>query len=279
MAGRSSFARMAAAVLAVGASLWCSPAYTANDLSLNAPTDECFDVGDVIAVTLDLADLTEPVNGVQVVLLFEPSLLAPLEISPGDGGGSPWDDAMEAAETVEDGEIVYAVVLLASSTIEDGTVATLHFVALAAGAAALGFDESGMPIVHLLTGYPRGNRIHPTTHDSGVFVIEHAGHCDCDADGIDNVEDNCTTVPNTDQADWDDDGFGNACDGPFDADHDGDIDRVDFAEFWTCLEGPDLPASLDCQELHDNDADADVDLADWANLQVAFTDSVVSPCD
>lgn len=279
MVGRSSFARAAAAVLAVGVSLWGSPAYTANDLSLNAPTDECFDVGDVIVVTLGLTDLTEPVNGVQVVLRFEPSLLALLEVSPGDGGGSPWDDAMEVVETVVDGEIVYAVVLLASSTIEDGTVATLHLVALAEDTTSVWFAESSLPIDHLLTGYPRGNRIQPATHDSEVLVIEHEGQCDCDSDGVDNVEDNCPTVPNTDQADSDDDGFGDACDGPFDVDHDGDIDRADFAGFWTCFGGPDLPASPDCQELHDSDADADVDLADWANLQVAFTDSVVSPCD
>jgi hypothetical protein len=51
---------------------------------------------------------------------------------------------------------------------------------------------------------------------------------DLDGDGVDDVVDNCPAVPNTDQADFDGDTLGDACDPDIDADHiDNDVDPDD----------------------------------------------------
>lgn len=47
---------------------------------------------------------------------------------------------------------------------------------------------------------------------------------------------------------------------------------ADFAALVNCLNGPDVPASPDC-EVFDLDSDGDVDLADAAAFQRAFTGS------
>jgi protein phosphatase methylesterase 1 len=56
----------------------------------------------------------------------------------------------------------------------------------------------------------------------------------------------------------------------FDDDADGEIDASDFAGFTNCMSGPDGgPVDGPCAN-HDADGDDDVDLADFAELQVAF---------
>jgi len=93
---------------------------------------------------------------------------------------------------------------------------------------------------------------------------------DVDDDGICDALDNCPAVWNPDQADTDGDGFGDACDGPFDADHNGIVDNDDYTRFEACLAGPGAAVSLPCLDVHDEDGDGDVDLSDWAAFQVLF---------
>ena len=59
----------------------------------------------------------------------------------------------------------------------------------------------------------------------------------------------------------------------FDHDDDGDVDFYDAQDFATCLVGPGGAAGEDCTAFHDGDSDLDVDLADVAALQAAFTDA------
>ena len=53
---------------------------------------------------------------------------------------------------------------------------------------------------------------------------------DDDGDGIENVNDNCTQVPNPTQCDHDNDGYGNHCDGDFN--NDANMTPADFSGFF-----------------------------------------------
>ncbi len=56
--------------------------------------------------------------------------------------------------------------------------------------------------------------------DFGIHMAKVTGILpdDTDGDGVPDVSDNCPTLNNPDQADWDDDGFGDACDPDIDND-------------------------------------------------------------
>ncbi|MCK4343395.1 MAG: hypothetical protein KAY37_16910 [Phycisphaerae bacterium] len=59
---------------------------------------------------------------------------------------------------------------------------------------------------------------------------------------------------------------------PGDFDRDGDVDVADFEILAGCMEGPDQPCSLGCEDC-DFDGDGDVDLHDFAAFQVLATGS------
>jgi hypothetical protein len=98
--------------------------------------------------------------------------------------------------------------------------------------------------------------------------------------------DNCPGVWNTDQADSDHDGVGNACDAcpytilgvhidasgciPGDFDVDNDVDLSDFSFFQACFNGPNRTPTLAECVATDLDDDADVDQGDFAAFQGCF---------
>lgn len=61
---------------------------------------------------------------------------------------------------------------------------------------------------------------------------------------------------------------------PGDTDGDDDIDLVDFAEIQLCYTGPGGTATDECGCV-DSDGDGDVDLVDFAAFQIAFTGSAM----
>jgi hypothetical protein len=94
---------------------------------------------------------------------------------------------------------------------------------------------------------------------------------DADGDGVPNHLDNCPTVTNPLQENADGDAWGDACDGWFDADHDGDVDLYDYPAFEACLLGPAVVATAECTDTHDPNGDLRVDLLDAAEFHVAHT--------
>ncbi|UCE59965.1 MAG: hypothetical protein JSU63_21285 [Phycisphaerales bacterium] len=116
------------------------------------------------------------------------------------------------------------------------------------------------------------------TCDPDTGLVTHEGG-DCDNDGACDDTDNCPTVYNLNQLNDDGDAYGDACDGPFDADHDGDVDLGDFASFFNCQGGPLIAASIDCRDVHDFDGDAHVDLRDVLEFEESFTGEISSPCE
>ena len=105
---------------------------------------------------------------------------------------------------------------------------------------------------------------------------------DIDNDGLPNAGDNCPSIVNADQRDSDQDGVGDACDHcpdtpigtivdvdgcpkpvPGDFDGDGDVDLTDFAHMQLCLAGSGVPTAADCgdADLNRNSAVDATDLA------------------
>ena len=85
-------------------------------------------------------------------------------------------------------------------------------------------------------------------------------------DGVITSTDNCPYTWNPDQADFNDDGVGDACD----ACADGSVGLGEYANFAGCLLGPGGALGVGC-ECFDFDIDGDNDLRDFAEFQVNFT--------
>jgi len=78
----------------------------------------------------------------------------------------------------------------------------------------------------------------PTLYAADVKVF-----ADSDGDGVPDNRDNCTRVPNPDQRDADNDGFGNACDP--DLNNDGVVDYTDVFYLFALFQSPNAVADLD----------------------------------
>ncbi len=143
-------------------------------------------------------------------------------------------------------------------------------VALAATACTLDFDQfegatqvgdSGVTFIDSGGANDMGgsDRVVPPDMGDGGPMPDIGGGEDADADGIPDGQDNCPMVPNPDQADFDMDGEGDACD----PDDDGDGANADIDN----CPGLANPEQLDLDR--DDQGDACDDDADGDSLDVA----------
>lgn len=83
---------------------------------------------------------------------------------------------------------------------------------------------------------------------AGLPLVGFAGPApDGDGDGIPDVIDTCSTVPNAGDCDSDVDGYGNACDGDFN--NDGLHTGGDITPFIQALQASDLAGDQNCDGL------------------------------
>ena len=105
----------------------------------------------------------------------------------------------------------------------------------------------------------RGDIVFSGNIDIGLRAVI-VGREDSDGDGVPDVNDNCTLVPNTGQRDTDGDGFGNMCDA--DLNQSGFVDFADLTLFSTAFFTADADADLN--------GDAFVDFADLTIFSALF---------
>jgi len=248
-----------AVIVAICAALSAAPAAAVDDLILNvAPGSETVAPGDTLVVTLDVANLTAAINGVQALMWYDVSILSLVDIVPTDLGLTPpaqgW---VEVTFTDDLGGITYAAVINGSSSIVNGTVATLTFDVIGEGFTNVSFQQDSPPFLSKLTVAADNSTLLPTkirtvaitsTCDDGLYCngaetfdglnCQPGAPPDCTAltnqcndASCDEVNDQCVAAATNE---------GLACD-------DGDLCTVGD----TCLSGVCETTPVDCSSLDD----------------------------
>ncbi len=295
--------------------------WQAVDADSNGVVDACSNA--LVTVELKLDGVLAPLNGLQVLVDYEPGMLSLVDVEAGSGSGSPWDDAIEVAQVQDDGLLTYGLVLPASASASSAVVARFRFAAQQAGITHLGFNRGCLPRETKLT-LAATNKAAPFATGEALALAFVASACDdgnpctandvcwdgvcsgepvdcddgddctvdtcdpltgcahtlfdCDADGVCDWDDNCVSVPNAAQMDADSNGWGDACEGVFDSDHDGDVDLADWGHFAGCMTGPNQLPGAGCAAVHDFDTNGSIDLADVAVYQQSFTGATAPVC-
>ena len=166
-------------VLGCLAAVTAAPALAAdNELWLTVATgSECAAPDDQVTVTLDVANLTCAINGVQALIHYNTTYLSLVSITP----TSPWS---EVELTHVGGDVVYAVAINTGpppgSMSADGTVATLVFDVVNTGSTTVTFQADGSVKKTKLTCASDNSTILPTKVSSGTITLaacEIGGFC------------------------------------------------------------------------------------------------------
>ena len=111
------------------------------------------ELGETVSVRLDVEALGQAINGVQVVLGYDPEVLTLLSADAGDGAGSVWDEAEVLTTPVGDDKLAILAMVPGSAncTTDDATVVRLVFEAVGNGLAEVAFAEDG-PLAQTMFG-------------------------------------------------------------------------------------------------------------------------------
>jgi hypothetical protein len=159
-------------IAAISAGLVAAPTRAVDDLRLNvAPGSESVMPGEIVTVTLTVANLSRAINGVQALIHYDDTLLTLIEIAPTDLGLLPPAEGwVEVHQADVGGDITYAVVVNGSSTVVNGTVATLTFTASGEGVTSVTFRPGASPFYTKLTVASDNSTVFPNTFNSGNIV-------------------------------------------------------------------------------------------------------------
>lgn len=161
-----------AMIAALGGALVATPATAVDDLSLNVVAgSETVMPGETVIVTLDVADLSVAINGVQALIHYDDTVLTLVDIVPVDLGLLPPAEGwVEVNESDDFGDVTYAVILNGGATIVDGIVATLTFTAIDEGVTSITFRPDADPFFTKLTVAADNTTIFPITTDSATIT-------------------------------------------------------------------------------------------------------------
>ena len=168
--------REKAPVIAAIAGLWfllaMTPAMAVDDLSLNvAPGSESVMPGDTVNVTLEVANLSTAINGVQALMHYDDSLLTLLSIVPEDLGlMAPAEGWVEVYQADTNGDVDLAIVINGGDATAPGPVATLVFQAVGEGTTGVTFRADSDPFYTKLTAASDNSTILPNKVDSGSIM-------------------------------------------------------------------------------------------------------------
>ena len=170
MVGRTTQAIVATLTALVLAAAAPTPALGLDDLSLNvAPGSTSVVPGDTVTVTLDVAIVSATINGVQVLLNYDTTVLSLVAITPSTLSlpvGNGW---MEVVSFENAGDIDWAAVITDGETGLDHTIATFTFTAIDEGLTNIAFRASAAPFFTKLTRAADNGTILPNTFDSGTI--------------------------------------------------------------------------------------------------------------
>lgn len=146
-----------------------APVFAVNDLSLVvAPGSGLVQPGDTVTVTLDVANLTAALNGVQSFIHFDPTLLSYTGVTVNTTvGGVGWTVGINQ---VNQGDLDFLATMNGGATAVNHSVATFTFTALAEGSTDLTFRPDQLPVATKLTTFDN-SVIMPAKTDSGTGSI------------------------------------------------------------------------------------------------------------
>jgi hypothetical protein len=140
-----------------------SSARAVNDLRLTMSGAQTINPGDTVNVTLDVANLTTGINGVQALIMYDETVLSLLDIVPTNLGlVAPADGWVEVFFSEVGGDVTYAVAINGEAMSSGHTVATLTFVAIGEGVTTVSFRPDSPPFLTKLTAAANNSTIIPT---------------------------------------------------------------------------------------------------------------------
>ncbi len=213
---------IALALMLLGFGAGAVPALAINDLVLNvAPGSDFVQPGDTVTVTLDALNLSGGINGVQVMLAYDPLLMTLVNIAPTNLGLFPPNAGwVEVHQSDTAGDILYAVSINGGQIVANHTVATLTFTVIAEGVTSVTFRPDQPPLFTKFTFASDNTSAVPNKFDStfitsacddglfcngleffsGAACVAGSNPCNdfvaCTDDSCDDVLDVCTNATN-----------------------------------------------------------------------------------
>jgi hypothetical protein len=127
--------------------------------------------GDTLEVTLEVGNLSAAINGVQALMQYDVTILSLVDITPTNLGPIPPAEGWVEVSFLDDsGDVTYAAAINGSSTIVDGTVATLTFDVIDEGSTTVDFRPDQPPFLTKLTAAADNSTILPLTVPTPTIV-------------------------------------------------------------------------------------------------------------